>query len=64
MFGYTQKEALGTNSVELLHPNYTNVEIENKLREVGKKKILTNILYVKHKNGNDITVESKCFTNC
>ncbi|MGB9201486.1 PAS domain S-box protein [Methanobacterium sp.] len=57
MFGYTQKEALGTNSVELLRPNYTNVEIENKLREVGKKKILTNILYVKHKNGNDITVD-------
>ena len=57
MFGYTQKEALGTNTIELLRPNYVPGEREKKLEEVEKKGTLKTTMYAKHKNGTEIIVD-------
>ena len=59
MFGYTQKEALGTNTVKLLRPKYAPEEREKKLEEVTKKGALTTTMYAKHKNGKEIIVDQK-----
>ena len=57
MFGYTQKEALGTNTVELIRPKYVPGEREKKLEELEKKRALKTTMYAKHKNGTEIIVD-------
>jgi PAS domain S-box-containing protein len=57
MFGYTRKEALGVNTVELLRPNYVRGERENKLEELEEKGTLKTIMYAKHKNGTEVIVD-------
>ncbi len=57
LFGYSQDEALGINSTELLCPIYAPGERETKSEELKKKGILKTINKFKHKNGTDIIVE-------
>ena len=57
MFGYSQDEALGMNSTELLNPIYIPGERETKSEELKKKGILKTVNKFKHKNGNEIIVE-------
>ena len=57
LFGYSQDEALGINSAELLCPIYAPGERETKSEELKKKGILKTINKFKHKNGTDIIVE-------
>ena len=59
MFGYTQKEALGTNTVKLLRPKYAPGERESKLEEVEKKGAFNTTMYAKHKNGKEVIVDQK-----
>ena len=54
MFGYTQKEALGANTVKLLRPKYAPDEREKKLEEVEKNGALTTTMYALHKNGGQV----------
>ena len=56
MFGYTPKEALGTNTLELIRPKYAPGERERKLEEVEQKGTLNTTMYAKHKNGTEIIV--------
>ena len=57
MFGYTQEEALGKISVELMRPEYAPGERERKVKELEQTGILRTKIYAKHKNGTDIIVE-------
>jgi PAS domain S-box-containing protein len=57
LFGYSQDEALGINSTELLCPIYAPGERETKSEELKKKGILKTINKFKNKNGTDIIVE-------
>ena len=57
MFGYSQDEALGINSAELLRPIYTRGERDKKSEELKTKGILKTINKLKHKNGTEIIVE-------
>jgi PAS domain S-box-containing protein len=52
MFGYTQKEALGSNTVKLLRPKYDPEERE----KIGA---FASTMYAKHKNGKDVIVDQK-----
>ena len=57
MFGYTQEEALGTGSVELIRPTYYPGERESKVKDLEQTGVLRTKIYAKHKNGIDIIVE-------
>ena len=57
MLGYTQEEALGVESVELIHPTYNLGERESKIKKLESSGVLRTTINVKHKNGTDIIVE-------
>jgi PAS domain S-box-containing protein len=57
MFGYSQDEALGINSAELLRPVYVPGERETKSEELNQNGVLKTINKFKHKNGAEIIVE-------
>ena len=59
MFGYTQQEALGANTVKLLRPKYAPDEREKKLEKVKNKGTLTTTMYAEHKNGKEVIVDQK-----
>ena len=57
MYGYTESEALGKGSVELLNPIYAPGEREKIINELNDKGSSTTIIRTKHQNGNEIIVE-------
>ncbi len=57
MLGYTQKDALGTNTVKLLRPKYSDGEREEKIRELEQTGTLKNIINTTHKNGTEVIVD-------
>jgi PAS domain S-box-containing protein len=57
MYGYTDTEALGNNSVELLHPTYNPGEREKILEDLEQQGVSRTTIVTKHKNGTDIIVE-------
>ena len=67
MYGFTQAEARGNNSIELLRPKYAPGERESVIEELEHKGVSRTTISTKHKNGTDIIVEqnstkiSDCF---
>ena len=57
MYGFTESEALGKGSVELLSPIYAPGERERIINELNDKGSSTTIIRTKHQNGNEIIVE-------
>ena len=57
MYGYTEIEALGKNSVELMHPIYDPGEREKIVEDLELYGISKTTITTKHKNGTDIIVE-------
>ena len=57
VFGYSQDEALGMNTVELLRPIYAPGEREVKSKELKDNGILKTINRFRHKNGMEIIIE-------
>ena len=57
MYGYTQVEALGNNSFELLRPKYPPGERERVIEELENRGISISTISTKDKNGTDIIVE-------
>jgi PAS domain S-box-containing protein len=57
IYGYTETEALGKNSIELLNPIYGPGEREKILEDLEVHGASRTTVITKHKNGTDITVE-------
>ncbi len=57
MYGFTESEALGKGSVELLSPKYAPGERERIISELNDKGSSITIIHTKHQNGNEIIVE-------
>ena len=57
IYGYTETEALGNNSVELMHPKYNPGEREKIIEDLELYGNSKTIITTKHKNGTDIIVE-------
>ena len=57
MYGYTETEAIGKGSVELLRPTYATGERERIIDELNDKGASTTIISTKHREGNQIIVE-------
>ena len=58
LYGYTENEALGKISNKLLRAGYGIGEREKIVEKLDKQNHSKNIVYTKHKNGNDIIVEA------
>ncbi len=58
MYGFTKSEALNKKSNELLKPMYAPGEREKVLEKLDEKGNSKTIIYTKHKNGNEIIVET------
>ena len=57
MYGFTQAEARGNNSIKLLRPKYAPGERESVIEELEHKGVSRSTISTKHKNGTDIIVE-------
>ena len=57
MYGFTEKEAIGKSSVELLRPTYAPGERERIINELNNKGSSKSIISTKNRNGTEIIVE-------
>ena len=58
MYGYTEDDALNQKSNQLLQPTYASGEREKIMEELNEKGNSKSIINTKHKNGNEIIVET------